>query len=182
MSKNIAIALMCVLMIGPVQSEIEKTANPTDHGLELMWWPKVAIPKGWKHDHDVSVENYINMMYPEGETFVDSPVVMYTRAIYYEHGETEKELVQAIADDHRGFLERFPDSEVAEVEATVTGDGARLKTFSFSPKTKGNWELVAYGREPEFVLMFCLSTKSSQELERFRPAFLAMVRSYTSKD
>ena len=183
MSKStVAIALMCALTVAPVRGEIEKTAVPTDHGIEFLWWPKVAIPRGWKHDHEVSVVNYINMMYPEGETFAASPVVMYTRALYFEHGDSEKELAQAIADDHRGFLERFPDSKVAEVAATVTGDGTRLQTFSFAPVSKGNWELVAYGREPTFVLMFCLSARSRPALEQHRPAFQAMVRSYTSKD
>jgi hypothetical protein len=71
---------------------------------------------------------------------------------------------------------------VAEVAATVTGDGTRLQTFSFAPVSKGNWELVAYGREPTFVLMFCLSARSRPALEQHRPAFQAMVRSYTSKD
>jgi hypothetical protein len=180
--KQFALALVLALTIAPVWSEIEKTAVPTDHGLELLWWPKVAIPDGWKHDREVSTENYVNMMYPKGESFADSPVVMYTRALYHEHGDTEKELAQAIAEDHQGFLGRFPDSKIAEVAPIETGDGTKLRTFSFAPNTKGNWELVAYGREPTFVVMFCISAHSRAALEQHRPEFLAMVRSYTSKD
>lgn len=63
-----------------------------------------------------------------------------------------------------------------------TGDGTSLRTFSFTPVEKGHWELVAYGREPEFVLMFCISANSQAALEEHRAAFLAMVRSYTSRD
>jgi hypothetical protein len=182
--RSLAIAFLIAfgLVITPALGEMEKTAVPTDHGLEFLWWPKVTIPKGWKHDREVSTENYINMMYPESESFVDSPVVMYTRALYHEHGDTVKELAQAIVDDHRGFLERFPDSKVAEVAATVTGDGTKLQTFSFAPKSDGNWELVAYGREPDYVVMFCISARSRTALEQYRPAFLEMVRSYTSKE
>jgi hypothetical protein len=71
---------------------------------------------------------------------------------------------------------------VEEVDAVQTGDGTRLRTFSFIPKDKGHWELVAYGREPQYVLMFCISATSKAALEKYRPAFLTMVRSYTSRD
>ena len=69
-----------------------------------------------------------------------------------------------------------------EVEAVLTGDGTKLRTFSFTPAAEGHWELVAYGREPKYVLMFCVSAKTKDALEKSRPAFLAMVRSYTSHD
>jgi len=69
-----------------------------------------------------------------------------------------------------------------EVEAVKTGDGTSLRTFSFTPTTKGHWELVAYGREPKYVLFFCVSATSKQGLEKNRAAFLTMVASYTSKD
>jgi hypothetical protein len=32
------------------------------------------------------------------------------------------------------------------------------------------------------VLMFCISATSKAALEKYRPAFLTMVRSYTSRD
>ena len=73
----------------------------------------------------------------------------------------------------------------AEIEpiAVQTGDGTKLRTFGFFPKAaQGHWELVAYGREPEYVLMFCISATSKVALEKYRPAFLTMVRSYTSRD
>jgi len=122
------------------------------------------------------------MFVPKGENFADSPAVMYARAVYFQGGNTVKELDQAIRDDHQGFLQRFPDSKVEEVEAVKTGDGTSLRTFSFTPQAKGHWELVAYGREPRYVLFFCISADTKEALEQHRAAFLAMVASYTSKD
>src|SRR5262245_3023045 len=94
-------------------ADIEKIAQPTEDGLEFIWWPKVTPPAGWVHHREVSVENHINMFVPEGESFADSPVVLYARAIYFETGNTGKELEDAIRDDRQGFLEHFPGSKIA---------------------------------------------------------------------
>jgi hypothetical protein len=179
---SILLLVLCVFPLARVHAEIERVGNPTEHGIELMWWPKVAPPADWEHVKDVSYANHINMFAPKGENFADAPAVMYARAIYFEKGNTGQELEDAIRDDHAGFKERFPDSKVARVEEVKTGDGTPLRTFSFTPQSDGHWELVAYGREPKYVLMFCVSAKSQEALENSRPAFLAMVRSYTSRD
>jgi hypothetical protein len=173
-----------VLSVTRSHAEIEKIVDPDQkkNAMVLMWWPKVAPPDNWVHQRDVSYENHINMFVPKGQDFADAPAVMYARAIYYEKGETGKELERAIRDDHAGFQQRFPDSKVEEVAAVKTGDGTSLRTFSFTPASKGNWEIVAYGREPKYVLMFCLSANSKEALEQNRAAFLTMVRSYTSRD
>ena len=173
---------LCAMPFTRIHAEIERNSYPTNDGLEFLWWPKVVPPEGWIHNREISFENHINMFVPKGETFARAPAVMYARAIHYEAGNTVQELETAIRDDHNGFLQRFPDSKVEEVAAVKTGDGTSLRTFSFTPAAKGHWELVAYGREPEFVLMFCISANSKDALEEHRAAFLAMVRSYTSRD
>jgi len=185
MRRSFGIYLFVVLGALPLtrsHAEIEKVADPREREMVFMWWPKVAPPDNWVHQRDVSYENHINMFVPKGETFADSPAVMYARALYYEKGDTTKELDRAIRDDHEGFQQRFPDSRIEEVTAVKTGDGTSLRTFSFTPQSKGHWELVAYGREPTFVLMFCISADSKEVLEQHRAAFLAMVASYSSKD
>src|SRR6187551_2022217 len=98
------VALMiCALPATRGYAEIEHNANPTDHGIELEWWPKVIPPADWVHNRDVSFENHINMFVPKGEDFANAPAVMYARAIYLEAGNTEQELATAIRDDHAGF-------------------------------------------------------------------------------
>jgi len=183
MWRRIGWCLLFPLMAVPMgHAEIEKIADPREHEMMFMWWPKVQPPADWVHELDASYQNYINMFVPKGETFADAPAIMYARAVLYEGGDTEKELEQAIRDDHAGFLKRFPDSRVEEVAAVKTGDGTRLRTFSFTPQSSGHWELVAYGREPRYVLFFCISANSKEALEQHRAAFLTMVASYTSRD
>lgn len=163
-------------------AEIERIAEPGATSMVFLWWPKVTPPAGWVHLREVSIENHINMFVPKGASFESSPVIMYARAIYFEKGDTARELGQAIRDDHDGFGTRFPDSKIEEVAGVATGDGTKLRTFSFTPAGEGSWELVAYGREPKHVLMFCVSARSAKDLEAHRADFLAMVRSYVSAD
>ena len=163
-------------------AEIEKQVLPGDKQLVFVWWPKVAPPDNWVHVPKVSFQNHINMFVLKGQDFNDSPAVMYARAIYFEKGNTEQELERAIKDDLKGFLEHSPESIVTEAGTVPTGDGTKLRTISFAPKEQGHWELVSYGREPSYVLMFCISANSKEALEQHRDAFLAMVRSYTSRD
>jgi hypothetical protein len=171
------------LMAAPLgHAEIEKIADPREREMVFMWWPKVEPPAEWVHERDASYENHINMFVPRGVDFADAPAVMYARAVYYEGGDTVKALEQAIRDDHAGFLQRFPDSKVEEVEPVKTGDGTKLRTFSFTPQPNGHWELVAYGREPRYVLFFCISANTKEALEQHRAAFLTLVASYTSRD
>lgn len=182
MGRRIVWCLLFPLLAAPSgHAEIEKIADPREHEMVFMWWPKVVPPAEWVHERDASYENYINMFVLKGETFAHSPAIMYARAVQFD-GDTAKELEKAIRDDHAGFLQRFPESKVEEVAAVKTGDGTALRTFAFTPQSKGHWELVAYGREPRYVLFFCISADSKELLEKHRAAFLAMVASYTSHD
>jgi hypothetical protein len=54
--------------------------------------------------------------------------------------------------------------------------------FRLSPRPRAIGNSWLYGREPQYVLMFCISATSKAALEKYRPAFLTMVRSYTSRD
>jgi hypothetical protein len=174
--------LLVLLTSAPAPAEIERLAFPGEKSMVFYWWPKVTPPKGWFRDEQLSQREGVNLHILDGETFDGSPAVMYTRAYSHEEGGTEQALADMIASDIREFRERDPAMKIDEVAPTVTGDGTKLRTFSFTPAGKGGYELVAYGREPKYVIMFCISTNSAELLSKHRPAFLALVRSYVSKD
>ena len=165
-----------------VRADIEKIAHPAEGRIDFMWWPKVTLSDRWERDELASRQNYINLWVLKGQDARSSPVVLYARAIYHENGDTAKELADAIAEDHEGFLQHYPGSKVEEITAVETADRTRLRTFRFTPGDGGRWDMVAYGREPRYVLMFCISADSKMTLEANRAEFLAMVRSYTSND
>ena len=185
MTRGAAGALLFVALLLPAAytgAEIDGVVWPREKEMVFIRWPKVAPPDNWVHVPEVSYQNQINMFVLKGQDFDDSPAIMYARAIYFENGNTERELETAIKDDLKGFLEHAPDSTVAEAGTVPTGDGTKLRTISFTPKGQGHWELVSYGREPKYVLMFCISATSNEALDQHRGAFLEMVHSYTSRD
>jgi thiamine monophosphate kinase len=74
-------------------------------------------------------------------------------------------VAELIADDRDQFLTETPDIETREIEAISTKDGQKLRSFVFSPKTKGQWERVSYGEEDDFFLVFVVSARTKQALE-----------------
>jgi len=182
--RAIAASLTTFLLLGmpAVHGEIERLGYPGERGMVLHWWPKVTAPPGWFRDDKLSLAEGVNLHMLEGETFADSPAVMYTRAFYHENGVSAKDLEQTITDDLAGFRERDPAMKIEELSPTLTADGTKLRTFAFKPAGEGHFELVAYGREPKYVIMFCISARTAKQLEQHQVAFQALVRSYTSKD
>lgn len=180
----VAASLTTFMLLGTpvVHGEIERLGYPGERGMVLHWWPKVTAPAGWFRDDKLSLSEGVNMHILEGETFVDSPAVMYTRAFYNDKGVSAKELEQTITDDLAAFRERDAAMKIEELGPTLTADGTRLRTFAFKPAGEGHFELVAYGREPKYVIMFCISARTAKLLDQHRPAFQALVRSYSSKD
>ena len=172
--------IMAAVLSMTVQAEIEKIAHPAEGRIEFMWWPKVALSERWERDELASRRNYINLWALKGQDAHSSPVVLYARAIYHEQGDTAKQLAVAISEDHEGFLQHYPGSKVEEIPAVETADRTKLRTFQFTPQSEGRWDIVAYGHEPRYVLMFCISANSQEILEANRAEFLAMVRSYSS--
>ncbi len=160
-------------------AEIEKFAQPDDTGLHLAWWPKVGPVPGWTHDHPASLAKGANLFVPNGQTFRDSPVVMYARAIYKPRLKETETLAQLIRDDQNNFREEVPGVTISADTAMKTADGRKLETYLFSPKKGGNWEVVAYGEEPEYFLIFTLSARDPASLKQARTAFAEMVGSYS---
>ena len=141
-------------------AEIEKFAIPGDRGMSFHWWPKLAPVDGWQQDREHSLHYSVNALAPDGFTFANAPTVMYARALYKPRAPEVKSLEILIENDKRDFLANTPDIRIEEVDSLVTADGKRLRSFTFFPKEKGNWEQVSYGEEGEFYLMFTISSRS----------------------
>ena len=91
-----ALALLTIVSMA-AYSEIEKLATPTEHGLSLVWWPKIGPIDGWTHDDGASLANGINVWVPKGQTFKDSSSVLYGRALYkprMDHFESLKAFIK----------------------------------------------------------------------------------------
>ncbi|MGC1830211.1 MAG: hypothetical protein WA663_07345 [Candidatus Acidiferrales bacterium] len=157
---------------------VEKVAVPCSNGICLYWWPKLPQLKGWHQDKDQSFNYGVNAMAPDGSSFVNSESVIYARAEYKPRVPETKSLGKLIADDRKDFLASDPDITISEVSAFVTGDGVKMRSFTFFPKSKGNWELVSYGEEGDYYLIFTLSSRSKEGFDKAQNAYRELIAHY----
>jgi hypothetical protein len=161
--RRFAIAL-CILLLLPafVKAEIEKVGEICEAGICLYWWPRLSPAKGWHHERGPSYANSANIQVPNGFTFSNAETVIYAKALYKPRVPDTTSLEILIRSDKDEFISRDPSIVVSEVESLKTGDGKSLKSFTFFPKSKGNWEQVSYGEEGDFYLIFTISSRTRE--------------------
>lgn len=180
--KTIVKICFCILLLSmAAQAEIEKTALPCDTGLCLYWWPKLPPLKGWHQDMGQSYHYGINALAPDGSSFAIAEAVIYAKASYKPRIPDTKTLEMFIADDRKKFLDSVPDITIKEVNGLISGDGEKLRSFTFFPKEKGNWEQVAYGEEGEYYLVFTLSSHSKEAFDKIQSAYRDLIAHYKVK-
>jgi len=158
-------------------AEIEKGGNLCDSGVCVYWWPRLPPVTGWHQDMEVSRRQGVNALAPDGSTFNEAETVMYGTAAT-KAGSEAANLEEFIAADMKGFAEHQPGSLVTEVAPLTTGDGLKLRSFTFFPKREGNWERVAFGEEGEYFLVFTVSSRTQAGYEKALPIFAAMLKGY----
>jgi hypothetical protein len=162
----------------PISADIYKLAVPTDQGIQFYWWPIVPSIDGWTHDEGASRAHGVNALVPAGQTFSGAPAIIYARAMYKPRIPEVKSLGQLITDDIATFKQDFPGVAVDKLSAIRDGDGRSHPYYSFNPKGNGSWELVAYGEEGDFYLIFTLSGQSKAARDAARSAFEKLVSRY----
>ena len=173
------ILLLAVIAPSLAFGDIEKVGSPTEHGLQLRWWPRMMLADGWYHDADVSMVNGVNMIVPEGSTFADAESVIYARAIYKPRDPDVTSINILIARDKTGAAEHSPGVRISDASPVEIADGTKLQTLTFFPEHQGNWERIAYGEDGDFYLMFAVSSRTKEGFEAAELAYEEMIRSYT---
>jgi hypothetical protein len=161
-------------------AEMEKTAVPCDTGICFYWWPKLPHLKGWHQDTDQSFHYHVNALAPDGSSFTGAETVMYAEAIYKPR-TSAKSLDALIANDKRDFVASGASTTVVEVGGLTTGDGNKMRSFTFFPQSKGNWEQVSYGEEDEYYLVFTLSSRSKEGFNANQARYRELIAHYRAK-
>ena len=176
---RIACALLAVFfMSSSAYAEIEKFAIRSEKGVSFYWWPKLAPIEGWHQDREYSFSYGANALAPSDFTFKDAESVMYARASYKPRIPEIKSLDAFIESDQEDFKTKVPGVSIQEVAPLATGDGQRLRSFTFFPTNGGNWERVSYGEEGEFYLIFTVSSRSQSGFDAVVSTYEKVVRSY----
>ena len=181
MKTIIRVSCLVLLLTFAVQAEIEKLAQVCDSGICFFWWPKLPQIKGWHQDKDESYQYSVNALAPDGFTFVNAKAVIYAGATYKPRVPETKSLSMFIEDDTRHFVASRPGIAITEVDAVTTGDGQKMRSFTFIPKSKGDWEHVSYGEEGDYYLVFTLSARSREAFESAQGAYRDLIARYKSR-
>jgi hypothetical protein len=160
MTRSVLVPLVLLLVPLSAFSEIEKVGQLCEKGICVAWWPKLTSVKEWHHEREPSFANSVNIQVPNGFTFSNADTVIYAKAIYKPRAPEIKSLDMLIKRDREKFISRDPDIVVTETKNLKTGDGRFLNSFTFFPKSEGNWEQVSYGEEGDFYLIFTISSRS----------------------
>lgn len=175
--KSVAATALLVLF-ATAAAKIHKEGRMTDHGIHLYWWPELRVPKGWVHDEDDSLDLTSNVLIPKGATFQNAPSLIYARAFYVpDEKKSERHLRSFIRDDQAPYRRKIKTFRVAEIKpGWKTADGRILRTFRLS--YIGTQEVVCYGSEGDYWLVFVITSKSSSALDRDLPTFREVVEAY----
>ena len=174
------IVVLLIFTFLPVNAsaEIEKIALPCEKGICFYWWPKLPTVKGWHHDRDHSYIYSANAQAPDGFTFANAESVVYAKALYKPRIPETKSLDALISDDKKQFLSHDPNLIISETTPLTTADGHKLKSYTFFPKSKGNWEQVSYCEEGDFYLIFTISSRSKEGYKKAISAYQQFIGSY----
>ena len=176
-SRKFLVAVLIAFCGTWANAEIEKFARPGSKGLDLVWWPRLPILAGWHHDREASWQVGANVLVPEGESFSDAPAILYGNAVFKPRTEA-KTLAEFIKNDQTDFKQNVPGVKISAIAPLPDGDKQQLATYQFTPTSKGDWEIIAYGEEDDFFLVFALNAHSEAAMRATLPAFKMMIRRY----
>ncbi|HTJ17058.1 MAG TPA: hypothetical protein VL494_09795, partial [Steroidobacteraceae bacterium] len=123
----------------------------------------------------------VNALAPDGSTFENAETVMYAVALYKPRMTEIASVDALIADDKKKFIEQSAAVSIDETKPLATGDGQKLRSFTFFPKSEGNWEQVAYGEEGDYYLIFTVSSRTKSGYAKALQSYEAMLRGYKAK-
>lgn len=139
----------------------------TDHVFSL------TAPDGWVLDNISGIsQGLYAVFYPEGESWKNSPAVMYGKG---QSKDTNQTLQDFITDDSTQFTEKDSSVKILDCGQLKIGQGktAVLRKFLYS-----QYEVVAYIDEPKIVAMIVLTSRSKEAYDSVYYSFEELVRSY----
>lgn len=163
------------------RADVLKMTASTDAGPRVYWWPALPIPKGWVHDDAESREREVNVLLPAGQEFAESPAVIYARADSKSALPQVRSVADYIRQEKADIRSQAPTADIVDRPDVKTADGATLKVVAYAVPAKRHWELVAYGEEGDFYLVFTASASSASDLKDNEGVFYGLLAAYRKR-
>ena len=116
------------------------------------------------------------VFYPKGETWSESPVIIYGRATSIAEAGSVKHLAERTVN---GFRKNGSPNYSSEAQAPLTlPSGQKAELYQFSGDQWGNYEAVAYFQETDTINFLVFNSQTKETFEKFIEDFRQIVSSY----
>lgn len=153
----------------------------TTGGAALIVGPTFALtvraPEGWVLDTRAGRRQGLQaVLYPEGGSWGESPVVMYCQVIGRDATRNRQGVIGADIESHRGSAPTAVVSEQKEIPVT-RGSAAMVRRYAGG--ARGTIEETAYLEERTVIVLFILTSRDQEGFERSLASFAKLVSSYS---
>ena len=137
----------------------------------------VTAKKEWVLDNQSGRDQGLHMIfYPLGESWSNSPVIIYGRSVSVsEVTNVKSQVVQTVNDFHSNGSPGY-ESKVQEALELTNGNKAAL--YHFSGDQWGNYEAAAYIKEADTINYLVFNSRTKANFERYIGDFYQIVKSY----
>ena len=157
--------------LAPARAEMLQFATPDG----TKSWPKLPDMPDWHQDQESSMKLGANSLVPDGVDPATAEVTIQARG-FSRTGAGAAALSQMVESDRAGAP---AGTEVKQLSNVADKDGTPFNLYSFAPAgAQGNWKVVAYSEEGEYLLAFTLSARSKTAYEGNLPVFVALIQKY----
>lgn len=167
--------LLLVLLVMPCHASIQEQGRGVLFG-DNHAFAVTAIP-GWMLDNQSGVGQGLHMVfYPKGQTWADSPVIIYGRAVSRKYVSSVKAQVEkTVADFHANGS---PNYKAVKVKDIRLENGVVAQRYNFSGDQWGNYEAAAYFTQDETINFLVFNARIKSDFDKYLSDFTAIASSY----
>jgi len=137
----------------------------------------VSATAGWVLDNQSGVRQGLHMLfYPKGESWANSPVIIYGRAVSTSESANVKIQVERTVKDFRNSGN--PNYSSKAQESITLSSGQQVTIYHFSGDRWGNYEAAAYFQEKDTINYLVFSSRKKKNFTRYLEDFYRIVSSY----
>src|ERR1700722_5531485 len=169
-STLLAASLESAPCLSPARAEMLQVAGPDG----TKSWPKLPDIADWHQDQELSMKLAANFLVPDGADPATSDVTIQARGLL-RSGDTAS-LSQLMDKDQAAA----PGAQITKRPDIYDKDSTPFTLVTFAPAAgqAGDWKVVAYSEEGEYLLAFTLVAHSKAAYDKNLPGFTGLVQKY----
>ena len=176
---SVLIALVLMLFVSDhcaAQKNAPDSSAPHEMIVTRQGFLAIDTPKGWVQSEGPGLAFFV----PKGTDAQHAEIVMYISSAPVGPNEEDKDMQAYIQSDIAGFKQRFKNGTVRQEDVLLLPEVKQKSVvYTFlSGEANNAFEQIVYVQDVQRVLIFALSAKSSDALNKSMKAFHQFAQSY----